>query len=34
MGGARVVQGFSGVVNGRLDAPGALDAALATQNEG
>ncbi|MFA5709057.1 urease subunit beta [Mycolicibacterium sp.] len=32
--GARVVQGFSGVVNGPLDAPEAIDAALAAQTEG
>jgi urease subunit gamma/beta len=32
--GDRVAQGFSGVVNGPLDADGALDAALAAQNEG
>ncbi|MDV3125479.1 urease subunit beta [Mycobacterium sp. 21AC1] len=30
MAGARVAQGFSGTVNGPLDAPGARDAALAT----
>jgi urease subunit gamma/beta len=34
MAGDRVAQGFSGVVNGSLDAAGALDAALATQREG
>jgi urease subunit gamma/beta len=32
--GDRVAQGFSGLVNGPLDADGALDAALAAQNEG
>jgi urease subunit gamma/beta len=30
--GARVAQGFSGIVNGPLDAAGALDAAVAAQN--
>lgn len=34
MAGDRVAQGFSGVVNGPLDAAGALDAALAAQREG
>jgi urease subunit gamma/beta len=34
MAGDRVAQGFSGVVNGPLDANGALDAALAMQREG
>ena len=34
MAGDRVAQGFSGLVNGPLDADGALDAALAAQNEG
>jgi urease subunit gamma/beta len=34
MAGDRVAQGFSGVVNGPLDANGALDAALAMQHEG
>lgn len=34
MAGARVAQGFSGFANGPLDADGALDAALAAQNEG
>ncbi len=34
MSGSRVAQGFSGVVNGPLDADGALDAALTAQNEG
>ena len=34
MAGNRVAQGFSGVVNGPLDATGALDAALAAQREG
>ena len=34
MAGDRVAQGFSGVVNGSLDADGALDAALAAQHEG
>jgi urease subunit gamma/beta len=32
--GDRVAQGFSGLVNGPLDAVGALDAALAARNEG
>jgi urease subunit gamma/beta len=32
--GDRVAQGFSGVVNGPLDAGGALEAALAAQREG
>ncbi|MCU1695904.1 MAG: urease subunit beta [Mycobacterium sp.] len=32
--GDRVAQGFSGVVNGSLDAGGALEAALAAQREG
>ena len=32
-GGARVVQGFSGLVNGPLDAPGAKEAALARAAE-
>jgi urease subunit gamma/beta len=32
--GGRVAQGFSGAVNGLLDAEGTLDAALATQHEG
>ncbi len=31
--GDRVAQGFSGLVNGSLDADGALDAALAVQND-
>jgi urease subunit gamma/beta len=34
MAGDRVAQGFSGLVNGPLDADGALDAAIAAQNEG
>jgi urease subunit gamma/beta len=34
MAGDRVAQGFSGVVNGPLDANGALEAALAMQHEG
>lgn len=34
MAGDRVAQGFSGLVNGALDADGALDAAIAAQNEG
>ncbi|MDT5091669.1 MAG: urease subunit gamma/beta [Mycobacterium sp.] len=34
MAGDRVAQGFSGVVNGPLDAHGALEAALAMQHEG
>jgi len=34
MAGDRVVQGFSGLVNGPLDADGALDGALAAQTEG
>jgi urease subunit gamma/beta len=34
MAGNRVAQGFSGLVNGPLDADGALDAAIAAQNEG
>jgi urease subunit gamma/beta len=33
MAGDRVAQGFSGVVNGPLDANGALEAALALQHE-
>lgn len=32
-GGARVIQGFSGLVNGPLDAPGAREAALARAAE-
>ncbi|CAN5571587.1 urease subunit beta [soil metagenome] len=32
MAGDRVAQGFSGLVNGPLDADGALDAAVAAQN--
>ncbi|CAN5711569.1 urease subunit beta [soil metagenome] len=32
--GGRVAQGFGGLVNGSLDADGALEAALAAQNEG
>jgi urease subunit gamma/beta len=34
MAGNRVAQGFSGVVNGRLDVAGALEAALSAQHEG
>lgn len=34
MRGARVAQGFSGLVNGPLDAPEALEAALVVNNEG
>ena len=34
MAGNRVAQGFSGVVNGPLDAAGALEAALSAQHEG
>jgi urease subunit gamma/beta len=34
MAGDRVAQGFSGLVNGPLDADGALAAAIAAQNEG
>lgn len=34
MVGARVAQGFSGLVNGPLDADGAPETALAAQNEG
>lgn len=33
MAGDRVAQGFSGLVNGSLDADGALDAAFSAQNE-
>jgi urease subunit gamma/beta len=32
--GERVIQGFSGLANGALDADGAVDAALAAQHEG
>ena len=32
-GGARVVRGHGGLVDGPLDAPGALDAALALARE-
>ncbi len=32
-GGARVIRGHGGLVDGPLDAPGALDAALALAHE-